>query len=209
VCFSPQIPRQVGEARSEWKILRDVALAARPELAHVFGCDSGEAIRREIARVVPLYRGIENLRDTGDSFQYGGERLCEGGVCNTPDGRAHIRPVALPQIHREPGDFRCATRRGKQFNTLIYDEIDPINGAPRDAVLMNPDDAAELHLRHGERLILFNDIGRFEGRAHLAPLARGTLQVHWPEGNVIIPHGLRDPRSGVPDYNCSVRVQKA
>ena len=27
-----------------------------------------------------------------------------------------------------------ATRRGKQFNTLIYDETDPLTGAPRDAV---------------------------------------------------------------------------
>ena len=28
VCFSPEIPRQVGEARAEWKILRDIAAAA-------------------------------------------------------------------------------------------------------------------------------------------------------------------------------------
>ena len=31
VCFSPEIPRQVGEARAEWKILRDLAVAVHPE----------------------------------------------------------------------------------------------------------------------------------------------------------------------------------
>jgi predicted molibdopterin-dependent oxidoreductase YjgC len=31
ILFSPEIPRQVGEARAEWKILREVAAAAYPE----------------------------------------------------------------------------------------------------------------------------------------------------------------------------------
>ena len=39
----------------------------------------------------------------------------------------------------------------------------------------------------------------------LAPITRGNLQVHWPEGNVLIPHGIRD-QSGVPDYNAVVEV---
>src|SRR6266581_2236318 len=42
--------------------------------------------------------------------------------------------------------FTVTTAPGKQFNSLVYAEIDPINGAPRDAVLMNPEDAAALFL---------------------------------------------------------------
>lgn len=208
VCFSPQIPREVGEARSEWMILRDVAAAVRPERAHLLKCETGQAIREEIAQVVPAYRGIERLRATGDAFQYGGERLCDGGRFNTPDGRANLRPVPLPRTSREPGTFRCTTRRGKQFNTLIYSEVDPLTGAPRDAVLMNPDDAAAMHLKTGDRLLVVNEVGRFAGRAHLAPLARGTLQIHWPEGNAIIPRGAVDETGGVPDYNCTVRIER-
>jgi hypothetical protein len=32
------------------------------------------------------------------------------------------------------------------------------------------------------------------------------LQVHWPEGNVLIPYKRFDPDSGEPDYNAVVEV---
>jgi anaerobic selenocysteine-containing dehydrogenase len=165
-------------------------------------------MREEIARVVPFYDGVQHLRKTGDAFQYGGPHLCPGGVCQTPDGRAHIRPVDLP-----PGDtdgslpFHVSTRRGKQFNTLIYAETDPLTGADRDAIFMSADDAAALHLRQGDAIALANDLGRYEGRVFLAAIAPGNLQVHWPEGNVIIHRGVVDRAGGVPDYNARVRVE--
>jgi predicted molibdopterin-dependent oxidoreductase YjgC len=96
VCFSPELPRQVGEARAEWKILLDVGRAARPERAHLLGCQTGQAVREEIARLIPLYDGVQHLRKIGEAFQYGGERLCDGGQFNTEDGKAHLRPVPLP-----------------------------------------------------------------------------------------------------------------
>ncbi len=73
---------------------------------------------------------------------------------------------------------------------------------------MNPDDAAALRLNHNDRVALVNELGRFEARVFLAPIARGNLQIHWPEGNIIIPRGLQDAMGGVPDYNASVRVEK-
>lgn len=208
VMFSPQIPRQVGEARAEWKILRELAAVASPERAHLLGCETGWKMREEIARIVPFYDGIQHLRKTGDAFQYGGPHLCPGGNFPTPDGKGHFRAVELPEREIEPGCFRVSTRRGKQFNTLIYAETDPLNGAPRDAVLMSADDAAELHVRDGDRIALVNDLGRYEGRVFLAPIAPGNLQVHWPEGNVIIHRGITDPAAGVPDYNARVRVER-
>ena len=39
-------------------------------------------------------------------------------------------------------------------------------------------------------------------------MARGNLQIHWPEGNVIIRRGITDPAGGVPDYNARVAVEK-
>src|SRR5438045_4311352 len=53
VCFSPQIPRQVGEARAEWKILRDLAAAVDPEGAAKLGCETGQAIRQDIPKPIP------------------------------------------------------------------------------------------------------------------------------------------------------------
>ena len=207
IAFSPQIPRQVGEARSEWRILRDLAVRAYPERAHQLACDTGQQIREEIARVVPFYTGIEKLSSTGEAVQYGGPRLCEGWKFPTSDGKAHFRAPALPDTTRAPGQFHVSTRRGKQFNTMIYAETDPLNGAERDAVLMSTDDAARLHLRHGDRILLMNHKGRYEGRVHLAPIAPGNLQVHWPEGNVLIAHDKRDSVAACPDYNALVTIE--
>jgi anaerobic selenocysteine-containing dehydrogenase len=107
------------------------------------------------------------------------------------------------------GMFAVATRRGKQFNTMVHANRDAITGAVRDAVLMNPDDAAGLGLRDGEAVILRSEIGEMAGRVYLAPVKPRNLQVHWPEGNVLLDHGRRSPASDVPDYNAFVRVERA
>lgn len=228
VAFSPEIPRQVGEAKAEWRILRDLAASAWPERAHLLGCESGPAIREEIARIVPFYAGCEKLTKTGDAIQWGGERLCDDGKFATPDGKAHFKVVVVPvrqvsgsefQVSSEAAkptsspklqtrNFQVSTRRGKQFNTLIYDEIDPLTGAQRDAVFIAPEDAAELHLARGDRVALVNATGRLVCTVFPAPIARGNLQVHWPEGNVILPRGKVDPNSGVPDYQSTVRLER-
>jgi len=226
IMFSPEIPRQVGEARAEWKILRELAAAVYPERTSLLGCETGWKMREEIARVVPFYDGIQHLKKTGDAIQYGGTHLCADWKFPTPDGKAHFRAVPLPNSgvaesrdHQsdpagnpsEPGagsTFIVSTRRGKQFNSLIYADVDPLNGAPRDAVLMHPDDAAGLRLVQSERIALTNELGRFEGRVFFAPIARGNLQIHWPEGNVIIRRGVLDPAGGVPDYNTRVKIEK-
>jgi molybdopterin-dependent oxidoreductase alpha subunit len=207
VMFSPELPRQVGEAKAEWRILRELAAAVDPQRAERLGCESGAAIRAEIARVVRFYNGIQQLERSGDSFQYGGSHLPAGTTFPTPDGKAHLHAVPLPALERPVGTFAVSTRRGKQFNTLVYGETDPLTGARRDAILMHPDDAAALHLANGDRIALVNAHGRFEGRVRLAPIARGNLQLHWPEANAIIARGVIDPFGGVPNYNAVVRVE--
>ncbi len=224
VIFSPEIPRQVGEARAEWKILLELAAVAWTERACLLGCETGDSIREEIAKVVASYDGIQHLKMTGDAFQYGGPHLCANWEFPTPDGKAHFRAVPLPpqgatgvsagaaavpdRGTEATPTFRLSTRRGKQFNTLVYAEVDPLTGAARDAVFMNPEDAASLHVAGGDQVALVNDVGRFEGRVFLAPIARGNLQAHFPEANVIIRRGVADPVGGVPDYNAVVRVER-
>ena len=207
IAFSPELPREVGEARAEWKILRDIAAAVKPGQAHLLGCEDGWKLREEIARVVPFYEGCQHLRKTGDAVQYGGPHLCVDGVCATPDGKAYLHAVAMPDSTRPPGKFRVSTRRGKQFNSLIYAEIDPLTGAARDAVFMNADDAATLHLINGDPIRLRNEIGTLDGHVFLAPISRGDLQIHWPEGNVLIRHGVVDAGGGVPEYYAWVGVE--
>ena len=47
------------------------------------------------------------------------------------------------------------------------------------------------------------------GTAHLVDLPRRSLQVHWPEGNVLIDAGLNEDASRIPDYNAIVTIEKA
>jgi molybdopterin-dependent oxidoreductase alpha subunit len=206
ILFSPEIagPR-IGEARSEWQVLSELAGRVDSEGAHKITFADGQAIRDEIARAVPFYSGIERLNKAGDQVQWGGARLCEGFRFGTPDGKAHFAALNPPKHVPPNGRFRVTTRRGKQFNSMILAEKDPLTGASRDSVLMAAEDAERLGLREGSEVLLRNETGTLKGRLTIAPLRPGNLQVHWPEGNVLIPHGIRD-QSGVPDYNATVEV---
>ena len=55
----------------------------------------------------------------------------------------------------------------------------------RDAVLINGDDAIALGAADGTPVLLRSDSGEMAGLARIAPVTRGTLQVHWPEGEVL------------------------
>ena len=212
VIFSPEIPgRRIGEARSEWEILMGVAEHASPERAHLIHFETAEAVRAEIARANPAYDGIQFLSKQGDAFQWGGRHLCEGWRFPTADGKAHFS-VPTPPTHLEPltdGRFRVSTRRGKQFNSMVLAKRDPLTGATRDAVFMSQEDANRLGLKGGDRVLLTNDVGKMAARVKIAALRPGNLQIHWPEGNVLIRRGVQDPISMVPDYNAVVEVTPA
>lgn len=208
VIFSPEIagPR-VAAARQEWQVFGELAARVRPALAGQVRFADTAAIRAEIARVVPLYRGIERLAQAGDQFQYGGPHLCVDGVCPTPDGRARFVAVVPHDDTPPPGMFRCATRRGKQFNSMVHERRDALNGAARDAVLMAADDAARLGLADGAPIRLRNAYGVFDGHVRLADVRAGNLQIHWPEGNALLDASRRSPQAGIPDYNALVAVE--
>jgi molybdopterin-dependent oxidoreductase alpha subunit len=210
VVLSPEIPGpRIGEARPEWEVMLELARRVRPELAeHLRYGDTAE-LREEIAQVVPLYAGIERLEQGGDSFQYGGPRLCEGPRFPTPDGRARFLPLAIPDPTPTDGRFRLSTRRGKQFNSMVQEHRDAVTGAARDAVLISGPDAQRLGLGKGDAVVLRSESGELRCRVQIAPLAPGNLQVHWPEGNVLIGGGRRSPEARIPDYNALVTVEKA
>ncbi|MEY2570765.1 MAG: hypothetical protein QOE63_1115 [Acidimicrobiaceae bacterium] len=210
IIFSPEIPRRVGEARSEWRLFAAVAARVRPETAAAFAWADNQGLRAEIARVVPLYAGIEQLATTGDQVQWGGRHLCVGGAFPTADGRGRFSAVRAPVGPALPaGSFVVATRRGKQFNSMVFDAVDPLTGARRDAIYIDESDAEELGIGEGTPVVLRSAVGSYAGHAKLAKLPAHTLQVHWPEGNVLVPGGPshREPGSQVPDYNAVVTIE--
>ncbi|MBB6669799.1 FdhF/YdeP family oxidoreductase [Cohnella nanjingensis] len=210
VYFSPEIrgPR-IGEARAEWEIYVDLARRVRPAEAERVSFADAAAIRREIAETAPNYDGIQHLRSQGDVFQWGGAWLCEGGVCPTPDGRARLIPVDLPELRKPEGRFTVTTRRGKQFNSMVYKDTDPFNGADRYDILMASVDGAKLGLREGEAIVAYNRHGVFHGRARYVDISPGNIEVHFPEGNVLAPRSVYEPYAGIPEYNFGVVLEKA
>ncbi|MGH2955325.1 MAG: FdhF/YdeP family oxidoreductase [Solirubrobacterales bacterium] len=207
VIFSPEVPGpRVPEARPEWEVLTELAARARPKLAERLRFDGTAAIREEIGRVVPLYRGIEELSEPGDSFQYGGPHLCAGWDFPTSDGRARFSAVPIGEPIADDGRLALSTRRGKQFNSMVQERGDALTGATREAVLLSAADAERLGIADGDAVLLRSDFGELRGRALLAPIAPGNVQVHWPEGNALIGGGRRSAEARIPDYNARVTV---
>ncbi|QYR21381.1 FdhF/YdeP family oxidoreductase [Paenibacillus sp. sptzw28] len=210
VYFSPEIagPR-MPEARAEWDIYCDLAARVYPEKRQLIAFKDARSIREEIAAAAPYYDGIQHLKAKGDVFQWGGAWLCEDGVCPTPDGRGNLIPVELPELRRPEGYFSVTTRRGKQFNSMIYDETDPFNSADRYDVLISRADADLLAVSDGDAVVLYNRLGTFHGRAKLADVAPGNLELCWPEGNVLMQKGIYEPFAGIPEYNTAAVLEKA
>ncbi len=210
VYFSPEIPgRRIREARTEWEIFMSLAQWVMPHATHLTHFKDAAAIRAEIAKAVPTYDGIQNLRSKGDAFQYGGPRLCEDGSFPMPDGRAVFTEVALPDADIPAGLFLLSTRRGKQFNSMVHGDIDYLLGARRSDVLMSAEDAKALGVAEREDVLISNDVGSYRGRVRLAPIRPRNVQIYWPEGNVLIRRGIVDPQCEMPDYNALVRIEPA
>ncbi len=209
IIFSPEVPgRRIGSARPEWEVFGEVAARVRPDRATGVRFETSQQIRDEIARAVPLYAGIERLGRRGEQIQWGGERLFADGEFHTPDGKARFSVVELPDRRRPEGSFYLSTRRGKQFNSMVQHERDPLTGARREDVLVSAADAERLGLATGDRVRLLSVIGSYVGRARVDDIKPGNLEVHWPEGNVLLSRDEIDRASREPDYNAIVTLER-
>ena len=209
IIFSPEIPGpRPEEARDEWEIPVFAARKLDPQRAQViFPWKDTQDIRDEIDRVCPSYKGIASLCNEGDSFQYGGPHLLTQSFL-TSDGKGHFSAMDLPDEKIPQGQFLLSTRRGKQFNSIVWTNKDPLTGGMRDDIFISKEDANRLGLRNGQTITLSNELGQVQGRVKIDRIKPGCLQAHWPEANVLIPAGRLDP-SGVPDYNATVELKIA
>ncbi|MPZ15244.1 MAG: molybdopterin-dependent oxidoreductase [Chloroflexi bacterium] len=207
VYFSPEIPgRRIGESRSEWEILMELAERVYPERRDRIHFGNAATIRAEIARAVPVYQGIEQLTKKGDAMQWGGPRLCEGARFPTADGKARFSGLTPPDLEIPTGWFLLSTRRGKQFNSMVQGERDALVGARRTDMLMSREDARQLGIDDGSPVVLRSDVGELRARCKIANIRPRNVQVYWPEGNVLLRRGATDPVCGIPDYNTLVEI---
>jgi len=138
--------------------------------------------------------------------QWGGRLLYADGQFATPDHKAHFAAVSPRGRTRSEGTFYVSTRRGKQFNSMVQHDVDPLTGAARDAVLMSEADAEALGVTEGTVIRLRSEYGCYDGRVCRAPVRPGNLEVYWPEGNALIGPAV-DPDSLEPDYNAVASVE--
>jgi hypothetical protein len=73
--------------------------------------------------------------------------------------------------------------------------------------VLDESDARRLGVVDGGALRLRSEVGEYLGSAKVVRLPAGSLQVHWPEGNVLIGHDSREQHSDIPDYNAVVTVE--
>jgi hypothetical protein len=92
---------------------------------------------------------------------------------------------------------------------MVQREVDPLTGSSREDVLISGEDLARLKMKQGTRVTLRSASGSFTGRLVKAPIKPGNLEVHWPEGNVLMSADRVDPDSMEPDYNAAVTIDLA
>jgi anaerobic selenocysteine-containing dehydrogenase len=91
---------------------------------------------------------------------------------------------------------------------MVHESVDQLNGAEREAVLISRVDAERIGVANGDEVLLRSAVGEFRGKAALAPVTPGSLQIHWPEGLALIDRKVRSPQAGIPDYNAAVTVER-
>ena len=212
IIFSPELPApgRRGPQRVAAVRRRRRAGAARSWPTRSPG-PTTSALRAEIAEVVPAYAGIETLATTGDQVQWGGRHLCADGA--VPHARRQGAFTAIV-----PGGAR-PSRPGAVHGGHPPRQAVQLDGPRRGRPAHRRRPRRRLH-RRGRR-------GRARrggrapacaspappapttGRCKLVRLPTRSLQVHWPEGNVLIASGpgQREPQSKVPDYNAVVTVE--
>jgi molybdopterin-dependent oxidoreductase alpha subunit len=201
IIFNPEVPGpRIVEARDEWRTLVEIAKRVRPEMADKITFASTEEIRKEIACTVPYYDGIERLQRQGDQVQWGGPRLGEDGRFPTLTGKAHFTPLTPKKRELPEGFFQLTTRRGKQFNSIVFGDRDALSNARRRDVIMSAEDMSRLLLREGDPVLVRSETGEFHGRAKAGPVRPGVVIMYWPEANCLIGRRRSDPESGMPAF---------
>ena len=130
--------RRIGSARPEWQVFRDVMRRARPERRVAVGLEDAAAIRAgDRARRAALRRH----RAAGGQ----GRSRCSGAAAGSTPTAGSPRPTAgrtsrrsrLRGRDRAADGFVVSTRRGKQFNSMVQRDVDPLTGAARDDILIS------------------------------------------------------------------------
>jgi molybdopterin-dependent oxidoreductase alpha subunit len=207
--FTPEIPgHPIGETKPEWEIPVLIGRKSMPNNDKLFPFNDTQAIREEMARVIPIYQGIEKLHKEGDQLQWGGPYLYKDGFTAMPGNRALFTVLDPPDHRAAGGKFYLTTRRGKQFNSMTFGTTNrPLGTERRDIIFISAEDAERLEFEDGAMATLRSDTGAMNGIIRIAPVKSGTLQAYWPEANMLTSRRA-DAISDEPDCKTEVWLER-
>ncbi len=100
ICFTPEIPgHPIGDSLPAWQIPTIIGRRSLPNGELLFPFNDPQSIREEMARVAPIYHGIERLANEGDYRQWGGPQLFKGGTFRGMPGERALFSVVEPPDH--------------------------------------------------------------------------------------------------------------
>jgi len=215
-----------GEAHSDFDIFLDIAerLGVREELFPGWSTtrDAFNEWRRVSAGRLCDYSGFswEQIEEQG-GVQWGGKRLYEDGVFQTPDGRARLYSVPWEPFLEQPNsEYSFVLNTGRtveHWHTRTKtSQVAMLESMVPNAWLeMNPADAARLDLRSHDRVTVISrrsSVKDIELRITgiVAP-GQVFMPFHFAESNSnLVTLGAFDPISREPNFKqCAVRIEKS
>ncbi|MGB0638862.1 MAG: molybdopterin-dependent oxidoreductase [Myxococcota bacterium] len=207
--LSPEIEdhARIHEARPSWQIPCQIAVRARPEIAHALGYAGAQDIRNEMGRTIPRYAGIEALGPNRRELQWGEVQRGSQGFQNMPNARAIFTVIEPSGPDQQPGEWRLIplwTESSENVLPQIWMDHDVEPG--RDELYMHADDIECLDLEDGAHVRVYNDHGEWHARVFSRAIKPGMIQAHWPECQAVIPSAI-NMQSNDSQGAVSVRIE--
>jgi formate dehydrogenase alpha subunit len=203
-----------GEARGDWEIIADIAR----RMGYPMNYNSSAEIMSEIARLTPIYGGINYDRLTGAGLQWPcrnpehpGTPMLHAGQFTRGRGKFHalhdIPPAELPTIayplmlmtgrileHFHTGSM---SHRSRVLETL----------APESRIELNPVDTDRLGIEEGDMISLSSRRGEVKAKVRktnrVSP-GLAFMAFHWGDSPVNrLTSSATDPQAKIPEFKVS------
>ena len=209
-----------GEARSDWKIICDIAGRMGYEMKY----DSTAEIMEEVASLTPIYGGITHDRLPGDGLQWPCPSKEHPGTPYLHKGKfsrglglfsavEHIPPVEVPD-----GEYPLALTTGRMLYHFHTGSMSRRSKGLHKHVSegyieIHPDTADELDIVDGERVKVSSRRGEIEVKAMVTPRPAPRvvfMPFHFAEAAAnVLTNAALDPKSKIPEFKaCAVKVEK-
>ncbi len=218
-----------GTAIPDWQIISQLAARldakmARERDADYWHYDSASAIFTELARVTPIYGGMNYNRLRGEGLQWPCRTVDHPGtpilhVDKFSRGRGKFHPIAAHDPAEQPDeDYPLVLTTGRvlyHYHTgTMTRRSEPLAWRePRGYIEINAEDAERVSLEDGHAVVVKSRRGTVRTRAKISdrvPPGTVFLAFHWREAsaNILTQDFALDPVAKIPEYKvCAVRVE--